>query len=91
MIRVGHRKIKCPKCGEDYFVNYHDIDSVHKCLNRDGTRKTSRNWEDHPEGGLTKLTDFPNRGLDPLDIVPWSEQKKRLRDDNEVSCYIDLE
>lgn len=91
MIKVGHKKITCPRCGEEYFVNYHDVDSVHKCLNNDGTRKTSRNWDDHPEGGLTKTDDFRNLGLDPLDVVPWSEQKKRMRHDNEVNCYIDLE
>ena len=92
MISMGHRKIRCPVCGEEFFVNQNDIDVVHKCINADGTRKTSRNWEDHPEGGLTRVEDFGTRGYNPEPkTVSWSQQKKRLRYNNEVNCYIDLE
>ena len=90
-MKLGNRKIKCPRCGEYIIVSHNDEDYVHQCVKSDRvTRLATRNKEDHPSIILTRTDNLESSVIPMGSRVLWSEQKKRLRNERNVDTYIDL-
>lgn len=86
----GHRRLTCPRCGDNIIVNYLDDDYIHQCKESDGTRLTSRDKEDHPGLILTRTENSESAIVPPWQNTKWSEIKKWLREERNVDTYIDL-
>ena len=85
----------CPVCGQRIWYPDTTIDFVHQCRNRDGTRKTSREFKFHPNRQIIKFDD-PNwnmlgKGMGQGTIpIPKKEIKKIMRELTDVDTFIEV-
>ncbi len=88
---------RCPRCKEWYYVPDYAKDYVHQCINKDGTRLTTKTRHEWIPGKINiKVFDDDYSSLGQNIPLPYKKATKRqienkIFEETEVNTYIELD